>query len=309
MNRKEFLNSSLAAMAGFGLAGLDAPEAKAAHQAAEKAEERGSYKEMIEEAIAYPKIDVHNHLNDDTYDAASIDESCRRVGIDWTAVSNIWADTPEEIRENNDLVLEAMRAFPERILGSCYINPGWQKQALEEIDRCVDQGMVMVGETYHDYKVTDPVHFPIIERCIEHDIPFLMHAVPHLGYWGAGYDLVGGQPTTSTAEDLVEIGERYPEAMIIYGHIGGGGDWEYACRVLQDAPSIYVDTSGSVTDARLIDFAVETVGVDRLLFGSDVNYEISVGKIMHADLSEEDRQKIFFDNFNNLLREAGNHVD
>lgn len=306
MNRKEFINTSLAAMAGLGLGKVDVAAADAVQQGAE---ERGSYRDMVAEAVAYRKIDVHNHINGDNLNAAAIDESCRRVGIDWTTVSNIWSNTPDGIRENNNVVLEAMKQFPDRILGACYVNPGWQQQALEEIDRCVDQGMVMVGEVYHNYKITDPVHFPLIERCIEYEIPYLMHAVPHLGYWGAGPDLVGGRPTTSTAEDLVEIGERYPEAMIIYGHIGGGGDWEYACNVLREAPTIYVDTSGSVTDARMIDTAVEMIGVDRLLFGSDVNYEIGVGKIMHADLSDEEREKIFFDNLNNLLKRAGNNVD
>lgn len=307
MNRKEFINTSLAAMAGVGLGNVDVNTEEVAHQ---ETAERGSYKDMISEAVAYRKIDAHNHINGGNLNAEDIDESCRRVGIDWTSVSNIWgADSPDEIRENNNVVLEAMREFPDRILGACYVHPGWQNHALEEIDRCVDQGMVMVGEMYDDYKITDPVHFPLIERCIEYNIPYLMHAVPHLGYWGEGPSLVGGKPTTSTAEDLVEIGQRYPEATIIYAHIGGGGDWEYACNVLQEAPSIYVDTSGSVTDARMIDLAVDKIGVDRLLFASDVNYEISVGKIMHADLSNEERKKIFHDNFNNLLKEAGNNVN
>lgn len=305
MDRKEFIGTGLTALAGFNLMGGTASKVRSSR----KPGPRGDHRSMVEEAIAYRKIDVHNHLREGAYPADEIDESCRRVGIDHTVVSNIWADTPEGIRANNDMVLDAMRDYPDRILGSCYVNPGWQKEALAEIDRCVDQGMVMVGEVYHDYRITDPVHFPLIERCIELDIPYLMHAVPHLGYWGAGHQLIGGQPTTSTAHDLKEIGERYPEAMIIYGHIGGGGDWEYACHVLQDAPSIYVDTSGSVTDEALIDTAVETIGVDRLLFGSDVNYEISVGKIMHADLTEAEREQIFFDNFNDLLRRAGNHVD
>ena len=58
-----------------------------------------------------------------------------------------------------------------------------------------------------------------------------------------------------------------------------------------------------------MDLAVEHIGVDRLLFGTDVNYETGVGKIMHAKLTEEERKRIFFDNFNNLLRKGGNHVN
>jgi predicted TIM-barrel fold metal-dependent hydrolase len=59
----------------------------------------------------------------------------------------------------------------------------------------------------------------------------------------------------------------------------------------------------------MIDMAVQYLGVDRLLFATDLNYETGVGKIMWADLDEVARKKIFFDNFNNLLRKAGNHVN
>jgi predicted TIM-barrel fold metal-dependent hydrolase len=97
--------------------------------------------------------------------------------------------------------------------------------------------------------------------------------------------------------------------MIIHGHIGGGGVWEYACKVLRDAPSIYVDTSGSVCDEGMLDMAIQYIGVERLLFATDVNFESGVGKIMWANLNEVERKKIFFDNFNNILKKAGNHVD
>lgn len=97
--------------------------------------------------------------------------------------------------------------------------------------------------------------------------------------------------------------------MIICGHIGGGGNWEYVCRVLKDAPTIHVDTSGSISDEGMIDMAIQYLGVDRLLFATDINFETGVGKVMWANLAESDRKKIFFDNFNNLLKKAGNHVD
>ena len=99
-----------------------------------------------------------------------------------------------------------------------------------------------------------------------------------------------------------------PEAMIIHGHIGGGGDWEYACKALRDVPSVYVDTSGSVHDAHMINFALKYLGEDRLLFATDGSYEAGVGKILAAGLDENQKKKIFFDNFNNLLKKAGNNV-
>ena len=268
-------------------------------------EKKGSYKDMVAEAIRYRKIDVHNHTGNLKDMIVSMD----RLGIEWSAISDLsGGDDPQSFRNSNDIVLKAMKEYPNRILGQCRINPGYTRAALQEIDRCVDQGMVMLGELYDQYKINNPVYYPIIERCIEHKIPLLVHSSATLGLWREGYPTIGSKVTTSTAEDFVEVGLRYPEAMIIYGHIGGGGDWEYACKVLSQAPSIYAEISGSVADEAMIDLAIEYIGVDRLLFATDVNYETGVGKVICADLKENERKQIFFENFNNLLRKGGNNV-
>ncbi len=312
INRRNFLTSGGAAMIGATMSGMgfstetreDAKNQKALKE--KLTFQQGSYKDMVRKAIGYRKIDCHNH----TGDVPNMIESMDRLGIQWVAISDLEGpDTPTSIQESNNVVLKIMKEHPNRFLGQCRINPGYTREALQEIDRCVDNGMVMLGELYDEYKINDPVYYPIIERCIEHKIPLLVHNAATLGLWREGYPTVGSSLSTSTAGDFVEIGQRYPEALIICAHIGGGGDWEYACKMLRMAPSIFVDTSGSVTDEAMLDLAIENIGVDRLLFGTDVNYETGVGKIMHATLTEVERKKIFFDNFNNLLRKGGNHVD
>jgi len=266
---------------------------------------RGGWKDMVNEGLKYRKLDAHNHVRNN---AAALNEACERLGITRAACSITNGRTPQAIKDNNDIVIKAMREFPNRILGQCYINPVFAKEALEEIDRCVDQGMVMLGELYEAYKINDPLYYPVIERCIKHKIPLMLHGVSTLGNWRKGY-LPTNSANASVPEDYVDIGKRYPEAMIICGHIGGGGNWEYVARVLSEAPSIYLDTSGSVSDEGMMDMAIKYLGVDRLLFATDINYETGVGKIMWANIPESDKKKIFFDNFNNLLRKAGNHVN
>lgn len=311
LNRRRFLGYSGAALVGTAIPSFlrGSPSAEEITHKKNKIspmpQNKGSYKDMVEKAIQYRKIDVHNH----TGNLDNIIESMDRLGIKWSAISDLsGGDDPQSFRRSNDIVLEAMKLFPNRFLGQCRINPGYTKAALQEIDRCVNRGMVMLGELYDQYKINDPIYFPIIERCIEYKIPLLIHDAATLGLWREGYPLMGSKRTTSTAEDFVEVGQRYPEAMIICAHIGGGGDWEYKAKVLSQAPSIYVDTSGSVADEAMIDLAIEYIGVDRLLFATDVNYETGVGKIMCANLTEEERKKIFFENFNDLLKKGGNNV-
>jgi hypothetical protein len=311
MNRRRFLGYGGAALAGAavpvmtGASVLEKGDTNVANRNTGPGFKKNGYKEMVQEGIQYRKIDVHNH----TTNLKDMIESLDRLGIQWSAVSDLSGGSdPKSIRNSNDIVLKAMKEYPNRILGQCRINPGYPREALQEIDRCIDQGMVMLGELYDEYKINDPVYYPIIERCIEHKIPLLVHSAATLGLWRKGYPTSGSSLTTSIAEDFVEVGLLYPEAMIICGHIGGGGDWEYACRVLREAPSIYAETSGSVADEAMIDMAIENLGVDRLLFATDTNYESGVGKIMCAKLNDQERKKIFFDNFNNLLKKGGNHV-
>lgn len=308
INRRKFIGASGLALAGASMSGLmcNSPAKSVADENVGTLQPDG-WKNLFQEAVKYPKIDAHNHIWEGS-DASQVDESCRRTGITRAACSIPGGKTVAEIRANNDTIIKAMKSYPKRILGQCYIDPRFKKEALDEIDRCVDNGMVMLGELYDSVKINDPLYYPIVERCIKHKIPLMLHGVTTLGNWRGGY-LPTNPPNSSVPEDFVDIGKKYPEAMIICGHIGGGGNWEYMCRVLKDAPTIFLDTSGSVSDEGMIDMAVKYLGVDRLLFATDMNYETGIGKIMWAELNESERKKVFFENMNNLLRKAGNHVN
>jgi predicted TIM-barrel fold metal-dependent hydrolase len=207
-----------------------------------------------------------------------------------------WA-TPDEVRECNDGVLDAMRRYPRRILGYCFLNPGYPREALAELERCVmREGMIGI-KLYNQYKINDPVVFPLIERTIELGVPILSHA----GRLITPAD-IAAQPLCSHAADFVDAGSRFPEAMIIHGHIAGGGDWQWSLKVLRDAPpAIYVDTSGSVMDNGLLERCVREFGEDRLLFATDMTMEGGVARVRDADITEAHRERLFFRNFERIL--------
>ena len=104
---------------------------------------------------------------------------------------------------------------------------------------------------------------------------------------------------------IAETANRYPEAMIICGHIGGGGDWEWTIKALRDAPTAYLDTSGSVVDEGMIEMAVEVLGADRLLFACDMSMTAGIGKMRAARISDEDRRKIMGENMQRILARRG----
>ncbi len=269
---------------------------------------------IMKEVKKFRKINAHEHVTADCSNVEAQIDFADRLGMEKLAISrphtdvNLEKATPEEFRKCNDSVLKAMKMYPDRYLGMAFINPVYKKESLEEIKRCIDLGMVGL-KVYYQVKINDPLFFPIIEKFIDLNMIILMHAHCGIGVGGKRTKYGNVQPNSSIPEDFVDAAKRYPEAMFQYAHIGGGGDWEYACKAMKDYPNIYVDTSGSNNQGNMIDYALKYLGEDRLFFGTDSSYYQGVGTILASNLKNAQKKKIFFENFNNILRKAGNHVD
>jgi len=248
------------------------------------------------------KIDCHMHVNGRHHQWGwsgndCIIEAADKLGIDQLCVSIPTVrgmPTIDEVRENNDDVITMMKRYPERILGYCYICPG-HRESIDEISRCLDAGMIGI-KLYNQYKIWDPVVYSVIEKAIEEQALILEHA----GYPTTPEDWVD-QPNMSHAGDFVRIARLYPQAMLIEAHIGGGGDWEWAIKQLRAVPSVYLDTSGSVIDEGLVEVAARELGVNRLLLGTDMTMEGGVGKVLAANLTESEKEQIFWRNMKGIL--------
>ena len=269
--------------------------------------------DIMKEVMKYRKIDAHEH----TGISGSIEDQidyADRLGIEKLVISKPVTRgtkeeaTPEMFRNNNDLVLKAIKQFPDRYLGQVTLNPFYLKESIEEIKRCIDQGMVGL-KVYNQVRINDPLFYPIIEKFIDLKMIILMHSFYAIGVGGVRTKYGNTQPNVSLPENFIDAAKRYPEAMFQYAHTGGGGDWEYACKAIKDYPNIYIDTSGSNNEWNMVDFALKYVGEDRLLFGTDGSYYQGVGAILSSKLSDAQREKIFFENYNNILRKSGNHVN
>lgn len=305
INRRSFMTRTVLSVAGM-VAG--APLANCSSKNEIKRQEGASSFDVMKEIMSYRKIDAHAHVffSDDSPEAQI--GFADRLGIEKLVISRPMRPgskgLPEEFRACNDLVMRAVKKYPDRFIGQPTLNPRYPKESLEEIERCVDAGMMGL-KVYNHVKINDPLFYPIIERFIALKMIILMHV--GIGKSRITYD--PGEPeNVSIPEDFVDIARRYPEAMFQFAHLAGGEDWEDACNTLKQVPNVFVDVSGSNNDANIVDYAVECLGEDRILFGCDNSFYQGVGHVIAANLTDAQRRKIFFGNYNKILSKAGRNV-
>lgn len=305
-NRRDFIRR-----AGTGLGALSLAAVARAGAAQEPARvvttpDRGSGTGLPTDWRTMKKFDAHNHVfapvnrpNADWSEVEATIEAAEILGIEKLFCSKpVMAGALvgiEMVREANDAVIAAMKRYPKQIAGYCFVQPGNGPAALDEIERCLAAGMIGV-KLYNQFKFTDPVLFPIAEKCIQRKILFLGHS-GHV----TDARTQQAQPKISDSVEFCALSRRYPELLLIMGHIQGGGDWEWSIKGVRDCPNVYLDTSGSVIEADAIGRCVRELGHQRVLFATDMTMEGGVGKILSAELTAVQREDIFWRNLQRLL--------
>jgi len=202
--------------------------------------------------------------------------------------------TVEEVRKANDCLLEAIGNFPDSIGGLCYVNPQFAQESIDEIERCVADGLMVGIKLWIAVKASDPRVEPIAEKAIELDIPILQHA------W---YKITGNMEDESTPADVAVLAKKFPKLKIQMAHLYGAG-----LRGIADIvpyPNIYVDTGGGEPEAGILEFAVKEMGADRILFASDApgrGFAVQLGKILGADISDEAKEMILCGNAKKIYK-------
>jgi predicted TIM-barrel fold metal-dependent hydrolase len=112
----------------------------------------------------------------------------------------------------------------------------------------------------------------------------------------------------STPMDVALLAERFPEVPLICGH--SGGDWELGVRAVRRQPNVYIEFSGSDPHSGQVDYTVREIGVNRLIWGGhgpSRSYSTELSKVLDADLTHDDRIKVFGGNLRRLAAPIFRH--
>lgn len=201
-------------------------------------------------------------------------------------VNTIKRCSPEIFVSANNVTNEAVKRYPGRVYGMAYVHPGYAKEAVAEIERCVKELGFVGVKLYYDYFMDDPVYAPIIEKCIDLDIPILQHS---MHFMDAPNKI--RQPLATDGVHMANAAKRYPEATFVMGHFTIA-EWKYSLNAIAPYKNIYTDMSGSVYDRPQMETAVRMLGAERILFGTDNSPSACVGKLLGARISDEDKKTI-----------------
>jgi predicted TIM-barrel fold metal-dependent hydrolase len=242
-------------------------------------------------------IDCHIHNWSIWSELEPIRAALDRFGMDWIALASplIGGSHPsrEQVRESNDRTLAFVREIPDRLLGWAYVNPQWEDQAADELQRGLDAGMIGM-KLWTATRCSDPRVFPLVEICIERNVPMLVHA------WMKS---TGNMEHESTPLHMAALAERYPEGRFIMAHFGG--DFEFGLKAIRHLPNVASDYCGTPNERGAYEMGVRELGPDRVVFGTDGPscYLTNLGRVLQCPFSDETKQKILAGSFEALLAE------
>lgn len=245
----------------------------------------------------YEVVDMHAHLG--TWfnfsqvkpDLPALRRALKCAGIDRFMASHTLA-LVGEIELGNAKVDEMSREMPE-LMGYVGVNPHYEAASLEQLDRWLGKGcfkgMKMHPET-HVYRITDPSCQSLFRVADNAHCPVLIHVM-----------------SPEAIKDCAEIAARYPNLSLLMGHSGGVDYRVQALECCCDFPNVFFDLTSSMMKENCLEWMVERVGADRILFGSDVPFidaKHSVGQVLYSRLSTEDKRKIFSENARRILAKS-----
>lgn len=158
----------------------------------------------------------------------------------------------------------------------------------------------LIGIKFHGaferLPITDSIYTPILELISDTKSIILIHC-------GRFKD---GNPESDTSfEHGLTLAKKFSKIKVVLAHMGGNATSivKKAVNATKDYHNVFFDTSGISTPYR-VEYAVKVIGPDRIIFGSDYPWCSYLGNYYNVEdslLDEKIIQKIFFDNFQNLV--------
>ncbi|MBU0477187.1 amidohydrolase family protein [bacterium] len=234
-------------------------------------------------------IDCHFHLGEygthyaPKSDVKSVFELIDTVGISRLCINFFRGG---DYRKGNNIIADLVKKYPDKIIGFCRIDPNFAGNIVEVLHYYIEV-LKMKGIKIHPrvdkFYAYDARLKPMWEIADKRRTVILSHTTL-------------GEPY-SDPEQFDDIAGKYPNVPIILGHSGNNVEGvKKSIPIAKKRKNIYLDTSGlGFKNENLLEYAVDQIGPDRILFGSDctfIDFNLALGVIVYSKISNEDKRKI-----------------
>lgn len=205
-------------------------------------------------------FDMHMHIEEGTSLGWQMSaEDCIRAmdeaGVERSAVMTL-TDLPGLNPRGLELIAEACNSYPDRLYGFVRLNPAYLERSRQLLKEAVTQ-LGFKGLKLHPVSTLQhpggAATIDLIRYAGELGVPTLFHC---------------GDEPLSTPLSIAQAAAACPDAIIILGHMGGYFHVDEALEVAERFPNIVLETSAMPYPDK-IHTAVERIGAERVVFGSD----------------------------------------
>jgi predicted TIM-barrel fold metal-dependent hydrolase len=194
-------------------------------------------------------------------DAGQVDKSVI-FGFPWK--------NEERFKRHNDYISEVVSRYPDRFIGLGCFDP-FSEGAAKETQRCLEEGGLSgIGELAFYQSGIENASLArleaVMEICNDLNFPVLIHTNEPVGHEYPG-------KTPNTLAQIYRLIDAFPQNNIVLAHWGGGLFFFSLLKkeVKQRLKRVYFDTAASpyLYDPSVYRLAIELVGAEKILFGSD----------------------------------------
>ena len=228
-------------------------------------------------------IDVHAHLGPDEVFEVDLgrDELVtiqQENDVDRTIVQPGATLTLASARQQHDDVAALCRDLPDRFLGMACPSPRLPAAEFQgEVTRCVRE-LGFVGVKLHTLAhsaspISKAGHL-VFETAAALDVPVMIHT---------GVGLPWGAPSL-----VIPVAREFPNLRIVLAHSGGQMFAAEALVAAQVCENVWLETTW-LPGATIRNF-VRTIGPERVLFGSDMAYNLPIALFTHRAIGLTDTE-------------------
>lgn len=194
----------------------------------------------------------------------------------------------------NELTLNAVKQYPDKLVGLVWINPYEGDKAMKNIDKAINRWNfkgIKMHPLLDAYLPDQEIVRPIMDQARKYQIPVLFHC---------------GHPPWSLPWHFGNLADTYPDVTIILGHMGHGHIVyiNAAIEVAEKHENILLETSAMPMQSKIKE-AVAKVGEDKVMYGSDMPFghpAFEIKKVEVAGLTKKQLNLVLEENARKIFR-------